>query len=66
MYMAPRKYPCSRSNFKPQFGQHSCMRGNPVTIDLRKILAERHLGHIWRSIADAVDMRAPVLTQTRH
>src|SRR5256885_17018731 len=56
MYIAPRKYPCSRSNFKPQFGQDSCMRGNPLKIDLRKILAARHLGHICRIIAKAVEV----------
>jgi len=34
------------------------MRGNPVKIDLRKILAARHRGHIWRSIAETVDLFA--------
>jgi hypothetical protein len=36
------------------------MRGNPLKIDLRNILAARHLGHIWRSIAETVDLWAPV------
>jgi len=34
------------------------MRGNPLNIDLRKILAARQRGHNWRTIADSVDLLA--------
>src|SRR5580700_6693763 len=62
MYMAPRKYPSSRSNFRSQEGQRSCILGKPRKIDVRNMWPERHRGHSWWSIAEAVDARGSLMS----
>jgi hypothetical protein len=57
MYIAPRKYPSSRSNFNPHAGHRSCIPGNSHT-DLRKILPERQRGQSARKIPRIADTSA--------
>src|SRR5689334_10539817 len=50
MYIAPMKYPGSRSNLSPQTGHRSCMATGPRHTGSRKSLPCRHRGQSWRRI----------------
>src|SRR5437016_12557766 len=63
MYIAPRKYPGSRSNSNSQTGQRKCILGKPRKIERRKIVPRRQRGHRWASMSCKVS-HAPLLVAT--
>src|SRR5215831_7091090 len=55
MYIAPRKYPCSRSNFSPHTVQVWRILGKLVKIEERKMVPVRQRGHSCRRMAEAAE-----------
>src|SRR5215472_5661265 len=51
MYIAPRKYPGSRANSKPQTGQRKCILGHPRNMEWWNIVPRRQRGHRWPSMS---------------